>query len=77
MLIFHRLGRISAFSVGAVFLFWFLRTQGQIQAGAVAYLRKAINEGYTDARKVFADSDFALLHGFPAFEELAATFDGR
>jgi tetratricopeptide (TPR) repeat protein len=44
---------------------------------AVDYLRKAINEGYTDARKVFADSDFASLHGFPAFEELAATFDGR
>jgi tetratricopeptide (TPR) repeat protein len=44
---------------------------------AIESLRKSINEGFTDARKVFADSDFASLHGDPAFQDLASTQDGR
>lgn len=44
---------------------------------AIESLRKSINEGFTDARKIFADSDFASLHGDPAFLDLASTQDGR
>jgi hypothetical protein len=44
---------------------------------AIESLRKAINEGFTDARKVFADSDFASLRGDPAFQDLAATQGAR
>ena len=37
---------------------------------AVDYLRMAIDEGFTDRRKVLADKEFAALHGVSAFEQL-------
>lgn len=50
--------------------------KGCVRAGknerAVEYLRMAINEGFTNAKKVVADQEFAGLRGVPAFEELIA-----
>jgi len=37
---------------------------------AVGYLRMAIDEGFTDRKKVLADKEFASLHGLSAFEQL-------
>jgi len=37
---------------------------------AVEYLRRALNEGFTDVKKIGADSEFASLRGQPAFEKL-------
>jgi tetratricopeptide (TPR) repeat protein len=37
---------------------------------AVGYLRMAIDEGFTDRKKVLADKEFASLRGFSAFEQL-------
>jgi tetratricopeptide (TPR) repeat protein len=37
---------------------------------AIEYLRMALNEGYTNPKKIIADNEFANLHGVPAFEEL-------
>jgi Tfp pilus assembly protein PilF len=37
---------------------------------AVGYLRMAIDEGFTDRKKVLADKEFASLHGISAFEQL-------
>jgi hypothetical protein len=37
---------------------------------AIEYLRLAMDEGYTTAKKVSADNEFAKLHGNPAFEQL-------
>jgi len=39
---------------------------------AVEYLRKAIDEGFTDRKKILADKEFASLHGHTAFERLLA-----
>jgi len=39
---------------------------------AIEYLRMALNEGFTSPKKIVADSDFAILRGIPAFEELLA-----
>ena len=48
--------------------------RGCVRAGmperAVEYLRMAINEGYTNPKKIVADNEFATLHGLPAFEQL-------
>jgi tetratricopeptide (TPR) repeat protein len=41
-------------------------------ARAVDYLRMAIDEGYTDRKRVMADREFATLHGFTPFEQLLA-----
>jgi len=50
--------------------------KGCVRAGknerAVEYLRMAISEGFTNAKKVAADQEFAGLHGVPAFEQLIA-----
>lgn len=45
---------------------------GQVEC-AIEYLRMAMNEGFTNPRKVAADEDFARLRGVPAFQELLAT----
>ncbi|WP_263352352.1 tetratricopeptide repeat protein [Acidicapsa acidisoli] len=37
---------------------------------AVGYLRMAIDEGFTDRKKVLADKEFAGLRGLSAFEQL-------
>jgi tetratricopeptide (TPR) repeat protein len=39
---------------------------------AVSYLRMAIDEGFTDRKKVLADKEFASLHGLSSFERLLA-----
>lgn len=39
---------------------------------AVGYLRMAIDEGFTDRKKVMADKEFASLRGLSAFERLIA-----
>lgn len=40
---------------------------------AIQYLRLAMNEGYTNPKKIIADNEFASLHGNPAFEQLLAS----
>jgi len=40
---------------------------------AIEYLRSALNEGFTTPKKVAADTEFASLHGVPAFEKLLAS----
>jgi tetratricopeptide (TPR) repeat protein len=37
---------------------------------AIEYLRMALNNGYTNPRKILADSEFASLYNIPAFEQL-------
>jgi len=39
---------------------------------AVGYLRMAIDEGFTDRKKVMADKEFASLHDIVAFQQLIA-----
>jgi tetratricopeptide (TPR) repeat protein len=39
---------------------------------AVGYLRMAIDEGFTDRKRVLADKEFASLRGFSSFEQLLA-----
>jgi tetratricopeptide (TPR) repeat protein len=50
--------------------------KGCLRAGltvrAIEYLRMALNEGFTNPKKIEADSEFATLHGLPAFEQLLA-----
>ncbi|HEX4284057.1 MAG TPA: tetratricopeptide repeat protein [Terracidiphilus sp.] len=54
----------------------FYMAKGCVRAGrndrAVEYLRMAINEGFTNAKKVEADQEFAGLHGLAAFDLLMA-----
>jgi tetratricopeptide (TPR) repeat protein len=51
--------------------------RGCVKAGmperAIEYLRMALNEGYTNPKKIIADNEFATLHGLPAFEDLLAS----
>jgi tetratricopeptide (TPR) repeat protein len=50
--------------------------KGCVRAGmterAIEYLRMALNEGFTNPKKIMADSEFASLRGVPAFEQLLA-----
>jgi hypothetical protein len=50
--------------------------KGCVRAGqndcAIQYLRMALNEGFTNPKKIEADSEFAGLRGVPAFEQLLA-----
>jgi Tfp pilus assembly protein PilF len=50
--------------------------KGCVRAGmndrAIEYLRMALNEGFTNPKKIAADSEFAALRGIPAFEQLLA-----
>ena len=50
--------------------------KGCVRAGqndrAIEYLRMALNEGFTNAKKIAADDGFALLRGNPAFQKLLA-----
>ncbi|MGD0097574.1 MAG: tetratricopeptide repeat protein [Terracidiphilus sp.] len=39
---------------------------------AINYLRMALNEGFTNPRKIIADGEFAGLRGLPEFEQLLA-----
>ena len=48
--------------------------KGCVRAGktdrAIEYLRMALDEGFTNPKKIAADSEFAGLHGIPAFDQL-------
>jgi tetratricopeptide (TPR) repeat protein len=48
--------------------------RGCVRAGmndcAIDHLRRALNEGFTDEKKIQADSEFAGLRGDPAFDHL-------
>jgi tetratricopeptide (TPR) repeat protein len=50
--------------------------KGCVRAGkndrAIEYLRMALDEGFTNPKKLAGDQEFAGLHGFPAFEQLMA-----
>jgi tetratricopeptide (TPR) repeat protein len=50
--------------------------KGCVRAGmterAIEYLRMALNEGFTNPKKIIADSEFAGLRGVPAFQQLLA-----
>ncbi|MGA2673776.1 MAG: tetratricopeptide repeat protein [Terracidiphilus sp.] len=50
--------------------------RGCVRAGmndqAIEYLRMALNEGFTNPKKIVADSEFASLRGLPAFDQLLA-----
>jgi Tfp pilus assembly protein PilF len=50
--------------------------KGCVRAGmndsAIDYLRMALNEGFTNPKKIQADVEFAALRGIPAFEQLLA-----
>ncbi len=54
----------------------FYMAKGCLRAGmtarAIDYLRLALNEGFTNPKKIIADSEFAGLRGVPAFEQLLA-----
>jgi Tfp pilus assembly protein PilF len=39
---------------------------------AIEYLRMALDEGFTNPKKIAADQEFASLHGLPSFEKLLA-----
>jgi hypothetical protein len=39
---------------------------------AIDHLRRALNEGFTDEKKIQADGEFAGLRELPAFERLLA-----
>lgn len=48
--------------------------KGCVKAGkndrAIEYLQMALNEGFTNPKKIAADQEFAGLHGIPAFDRL-------
>jgi Flp pilus assembly protein TadD len=50
--------------------------RGCVRAGmsdcAIQYLRMALNEGFTNPKKIQADTEFAGLRGTPAFQQLIA-----
>jgi tetratricopeptide (TPR) repeat protein len=54
----------------------YFMAKGCVRAGmndrAIDYLRMALNEGFTNPKKIVADAEFAGLRGMPAFEELLA-----
>jgi hypothetical protein len=47
---------------------------GCVRAGknerAIEYLRMALDEGFTNPKKIAADQEFAGLRGIPAFDQL-------
>jgi Tfp pilus assembly protein PilF len=54
----------------------FYMAKGCMRAGkndrAIEYLRAALDEGYTNPKKIAADQEFAGLHGLAAFQRLIA-----
>lgn len=39
---------------------------------AIDFLRRSLNDGFANPKKIQTDSEFAVLHGNPAFEQLLA-----
>jgi tetratricopeptide (TPR) repeat protein len=54
----------------------FYMAKGCVRAGktdlAIEYLRMALNEGFTNPKKIIADEEFAALRDVPAFQQLLA-----
>jgi tetratricopeptide (TPR) repeat protein len=54
----------------------YFMAKGCVRAGmndcAIDHLRRALNEGFTNVRKIGADTEFAGLRGLPAFDQLLA-----
>jgi len=54
----------------------YFMAKGCVRAGmndcAIDHLRRALNEGFTNLKKIGADTEFAGLRGLPAFEQLLA-----
>ncbi len=54
----------------------FYMAKGCLRAGkidrAIEYLRMALNEGFTNAKKIIEDNEFAALRGEPAFQQMLA-----
>jgi tetratricopeptide (TPR) repeat protein len=55
--------------------------RGCVRAGendrAIDYLRKSMNDGFANARKIVADSEFSSLRGSSAFQDLLASQRNR
>jgi tetratricopeptide (TPR) repeat protein len=55
----------------------YFMAKGCVRAGmidcAIDHLRHALNEGFTNAKKIGADTEFAGLRGRPEFDELLAS----
>lgn len=55
----------------------YFMAKGCVRAGmkdcAIDHLRRALNEGFTDVKKIGADTEFATLRGVPAFDQLLAS----
>jgi tetratricopeptide (TPR) repeat protein len=55
----------------------FYMAKGCVRAGmsdcAIEYLRMALNEGFTNPKKIAADGEFAVLKDLPAFQQLLAS----
>jgi tetratricopeptide (TPR) repeat protein len=54
----------------------FYMAKGCVRAGqnerAIEYLRMALNEGFTNPKKIAEDGEFAALRDFPAFQQMLA-----
>jgi tetratricopeptide (TPR) repeat protein len=54
----------------------YFMAKGCVRAGmndcAIDHLRRALNEGFTNVKKIGADTEFAGLRGVPAFDQLLA-----
>lgn len=54
----------------------YFMARGCVRAGmndcAIDHLRRALNEGFTNVKKIGADTEFAGLRGLPAFDQLLA-----
>jgi Flp pilus assembly protein TadD len=54
----------------------YFMAKGCVRSGmndcAIDHLRRALNEGFTNAKKIGADTEFAVLRGLPAFEQMLA-----
>jgi tetratricopeptide (TPR) repeat protein len=55
----------------------YFMAKGCVRAGmsdcAIDHLRRALNEGFTNVKKIGADNEFAGLRGLPAFDQLLAS----
>jgi len=69
-----RIGEPTAVQKRGAMNFYLAKSYAQVgmQERAVDYLRMAIDEGFTDRKRVLADKEFASLRGSTAFERLIA-----
>jgi len=67
-----RIGEPTAVQKRGAMNYYLAKSYARVGMGdrAVNYLRMAIDEGFTDRKKVLADKEFASLHGIFAFDQL-------